>query len=157
MAKLTPITLRAASLTLTGSLATVVGTVSSDNANASSGAVKLGLTTAAFVRMSYTRHASSTTGRPIVAIDVSMDAPTTTPASVANWQPVMLMDASSFASGAVELYTEQQRLNPTASGTTVFGTHLVNTEGANWMRVRLADVDGSNAGAVTGVAFGGEA
>ena len=56
-----------------------------------------------------------------------------------------------------ELYTEQQRLNPTASGTSVLGTHLVNTQGANWMRVRLADVDGTNPGAVTAVAFGGEA
>lgn len=157
MAKLYPITLRAASLTLTGSLANVVGTVSTDNANASSGAVKLGLTTSAFVRMTYTRDGSSTTGRPIVAIDVSMDAPGTAAASVSNWQPVMLMDGASFSSGAIELYAEQQRLNPTASGASTFGTHLVNVEGANWMRVRLADVDGSNPGAVTNVAFGGEA
>lgn len=157
MAKLLPITLRAASLTLTGSLATVVGTVSSDCANATSGAAKLGFTTAAFVRVSYTRHGSSTTGRPIIAVDVSMDDPSTAAASVANWQSVMLMDGTSFSSGAVELYAEQQRLNPTASGTTIFGTHLVNTEGAHWMRVRLADVDGSNPGAVTSVAFGGEA
>lgn len=157
MAKLLPITLRAASLTLTGSLATVVGTVSSDCANATSGAAKLGFTTAAFVRVSYTRDGGSTTGRPIIAVDVSMDDPSTAAASVANWQSVMLMDGTSFSSGAVELYAEQQRLNPTASGTTIFGTHLVNTEGAHWMRVRIADVDGANPGAVTSVTFGGEA
>lgn len=157
MAKLLPITLRAASLTLTGSLATVVGTVSTDCANATSGATKLGLTTSALVRVSYTRHASSTTGRPIIAIDVSMDDPSTAAASVANWQAVQLIDGSSFASGAVELYAEQQKPNPTATGTTVFGTHLVNVEGAHWMRVRIADVDTTNLGAVTAVTLGGEA
>ena len=102
MAKLLPITLRAASLTLTGSLVAVVGTVSTDCASATSGAAKLGFTTAAFVRVSYTRHASSTTGRPILAIDVSMDDPSTAAASVANWQTVQLMDGASFASGAAE-------------------------------------------------------
>jgi hypothetical protein len=157
MAKLLPITLRAASLTLTGSLATVVGTVSTDCANSSSGAAKLGFTTSAFVRVSYTRHASSTTGRPIIAIDVSMDDPSTAAASVANWQTVQLMDGASFSSGAVELYAEQQRLNPTAAGTTIFGTHLVNVEGAHWIRVRIADVDSTNLGAVTAVTLGGEA
>lgn len=156
MAKMSsPVVLRAASLTLSGTLQTIVGTVSTDNANASTGAAALGDAALAVVRMTYARHASSTTGRPIVRVDTSMDAPSTAAGSVSNWHPVMVIDGSSFSSGAVELYAEEQKLNPTASGSTTFATHPVAVSCAHWMRVRIYDVDTSNPGAVTNVAFGG--
>lgn len=158
MAKISsPIMLRAASLTLTGTAQTVVGTVSTDNAAASGGAVALGSATLAMLRMTYTRAGGSATGRPIVRMDVSMDAPTTTPASVSNWQPVLLLDASSFSTGAVELYAELQKLNPSAAGASTFGTHPVNVACAHWLRVQVYDVDAANPGAITNLAMGGDA
>ena len=93
MAALTngPGLLRTASLTpAAGALTTVVGTADGDNANATTGAVLIGDLTLLMLRMNYARHASSTTGRPIVRIDLSMDADDTAPASVGNWQPVMV-------------------------------------------------------------------
>lgn len=145
---------RAASLTLTGTAATVVGTVSTDNANATSGAIKLGDLAIVMLRCTYTRAGGSATGRPIFRLDVSMDAPTTAAASVSNWQPVYLADVSA-GSGAAELYAELQRPNPTASGATVFGTHPVNVSCAHWLRVQIYDVDGATPGAVTNLTFGG--
>lgn len=155
--KINPITLRAASLTLSSTAQVVVGTVSTDNANATTGAVAIGSAQLVLVRVTYARHASSTTGRPVVRIDYSIDPPSTAPASVANFTPVMLMDSSSFSSGAVELYAESQRLNPTASGSTQFCSHAVNVACAHWVRVSISDVDGSNPGAVTNVVLGGTA
>lgn len=155
MQKLTPITIRAASLALTGSLVVVVGTVSSDAANATSGAIKLG--DATFVRLvgSYTR-IISTTGSTVFAVDVSMDAPTTAAASVANWVPVFLLDASTFSAGAISAYPEAVAHLPSAAGTTTRGTPPWDVRGANWMRVRVADVDGTNPGALASLAFGGQ-
>ena len=153
--KLPAETLRAASLVLTGTAATVVGTASTDNANASSGAVKLGALTLVMLRCSYARHASSTTGRPAFIVDVSMDAASTDAASVSNWQSVYLIDSSSFSSGAVDLYAETQLPRPSVTGTTVFGTHPVNVACANWLRVRMYDFDGTNPGTVTNLSMGG--
>lgn len=156
MQKLTPITIRAASLTLTGSLVVVVGNVSSDAANATSGAIALGDATLARLVGSYARHASSTTGSTVFAIDVSMDAPTTPAASVANWVPVLLLDASTFSAGAISAYPEAVAHLPSAAGTTTRGTPPWDVRGANWMRVRVADVDGTNPGALASLAFGGQ-
>ena len=145
---------RAASLTLTGTAATVVGTVSTDNANATSGAIKLGDLALVMLRCTYTRAGGSATGRPVFRLDVSMDAPSTAAASVSNWQPVYTLDLSA-GSGVGELYVELQRGNPTASGATVFGTHPVNVSCAHWLRVQMYDVDNANPGAVTNLTFGG--
>lgn len=150
-----PGVIRAASLTpAAGAMTVVLGTVSTDNANSTSGAVLLESLALVMLRCTYTRHASSTTGRPIFRIDVSMDANTTAAASVSNWQPVYVADMSA-GSGAAELYAELQRPNPSAAGATVFGTHPVNVSCGVWMRVWVGDVDTSNPGAVTNIAFGG--
>lgn len=146
--------IRAASLTLTGTAATVVGTVSSDNANATSGAIQLGDLALVMLRCTYARAGGSATGRPVFRLDVSMDTPSTAAASVSNWQPVYTLDLSA-GSGVGELYAELQRANPTASGSTVFGTHPVNVSCAHWLRVQMYDVDNANPGAVTNLAFGG--
>lgn len=149
-----PGVIRAASLTLTGTAATVVGTVSTDNANATSGAIKLGALALVMLRCTYARAGGSATGRPVFRVDVSMDADTTAAASVSNWQPVYVADLSA-GSGVAELYVELHRANPTAAGSTVFGTHPINVSCAHWMRVQMYDVDNANPGAVTNLAFGG--
>ena len=156
MSKINPIILRAASLTLGASLATVVGTADSDAANATSGAVRIGALTALRLVCSYARHASSTTGRPIFAVDVSMDAPTTAAASVANWVPAQLLDSATFSAGRIDGYAMAVSLAPTATGTTTHGTSPLNVRGAHWIRVRMTDVDTTNRGAVTNLAMGGE-
>lgn len=157
MAALTngPGLLRTASLTpAAGALTTVVGSASEDNADSTSGAVLIGSLSLLMLRCTYARHASSTTGRPVLRIDVSMDSALTTPASVSNWQPVYLADVSA-GSGVAELYAELQRPNPSASGSSVFGTHPVNVSCAVWVRVQVGDVDTSNPGTFTGIAYGG--
>ena len=156
MAKITPITLRAASLTLTGSLATVLGTVSTDNANATSGAASIGSLASLRLVCTYARHASSTTGRPIFEVDLSMDAPTTAAASVSNWMPVTLLDSSTFSAGRIDAYAMQVSLAPSTTGSTTRGTPPIDVTGANWIRVRVYDVDGTNPGAISALAFGGE-
>lgn len=87
---------RAASLTLTSSLVTVLGTASTDNANSTTGAIKLGDLSVVRLQCTYTSAAGSTTGRPIFAFDVSMDSPDTDAGSVSHWVPVYLIDASAF-------------------------------------------------------------
>lgn len=150
-----PAVIRAASLTLTGTLANVVGTVSADNANSTSGAVAIGALATLVLRVPYTRDGGSSTGRPIVRVYGSLDAEGTAAASVSNWQGVMLLDGASFSSGAVEVYPEQQKLNPSATGATVFSSHFINVSPFNWILVQLADVDGVNPGAVANLAYGG--
>lgn len=151
-----PITVRAASLTLTGSLANVVGTVSTDAANVTSGAVRVG--SAQFVRLvcTYTRDAGSTSGAPAFAVDVSMDTDDTAAASVANWVPAQLLDAASFSAGAIDAYPEVVAIKPSATGATTRGTPPWDVRGAHWMRVRVKDVDAALPGAVASLAFGGE-
>lgn len=156
MAKINPITLRAASLTLTGSLATVLGTVSTDNANATSGAASIGSLASLRLVCTYARHASSTTGRPIFEVDLSMDAPTTAAASVSNWMPATLLDSSTFSAGRIDAYAMQVSLAPSTTGSTTRGTPPIDVTGANWIRVRVYDVDGTNPGAISALAFGGE-
>lgn len=148
-----PIVLRAASLTLTSTLTTVVGTVSTDNANATSGAVALGKLGTVALRMTYTRAGGSATGRPSIKVWGSGDAPSTAAASVSNWQPVYLIDASSFSSGTVQTYGETQQPNPSATGASVFGTHVIDVSPFPWLMVQLADVDGVAPGAVTNLAL----
>ena len=157
MPKIPTIGLRAASYSLTASLATVVGTAAADAANATSGAIKLGSLQYARLVCQYTRHASSTTGAPVFAVDVSMDAPSTAPAAVANWTPVFILDGSSFTAGAIDGYPEAFAAKPTATGTTTRGTPLWDVRGYHWMRVRMTDVDTTNRGAVTVLTMGGEA
>lgn len=156
MPKIPAIGLRAASYSLTASLANIVGTVSSDAANATSGAIAIGSLQFARLSCEYTRHASSTTGAPVFAVDVSMDPPSTAAASVAHWNPVYLLDGASFATGAIDGYPEAFAAKPTATGTTTRGTPLWDVRGAHWMRVRMTDVDTTNRGAVTSLVLGGE-
>ena len=156
MSKINPIILRAASLTLPASLATVVGTVSTDAANGTSGAAAIGSLTSLRLVCTYTRHASSTTGRPVFAVDVSMDAPSTAAASVANWVPVQLLDNTTFSAGRIDGYAMAVSLAPSATGATTHGIAPTNVSGAHWIRVRMTDVDTTNRGAVTNLAVGGE-
>lgn len=156
MPKIPTIGLPAASLTLPASLAAVVGTAGTDAANGTSGAIKLGSLQYARLACQYARHASSTTGAPVFAVDVSMDSTDTAAASVANWVPVFLLDGSSFTAGAIDGYPEAFAAKPSASGTTTRGTPLWDVRGAHWMRVRMADVDTTNRGAVTVLVMGGE-
>jgi hypothetical protein len=150
-----PGVIRAASLTpAAGAMTVVLGTADTDNANATTGAVRVESLALVMLRGTYARHASSTTGRPILRVDVSMDASTTAPASVSNWQPVYLADLSA-GSGVAELYVELQRVNPSTTGSTVFGSHPVNVTCGVWMRMWVGDVDTTNPGAVTNLAFGG--
>ena len=153
---LSPITIRAASLTLTGSLATVVGTVSTDAANATTGAVAIGSATSVRLVCTYTRAGGSATGRPRFEVSVSMDAPSTAPGSVANFVPVTLLDSASFSSGAIDAYAMSVGLAPTATGATTHGTPPVDVRGAHWIRVRALDVDTTDRGAITNLAMGGE-
>lgn len=150
-----PAVIRAASLTLTGTLANVLGTADGDNADATSGAVAIGALATLVLRVPYTRDGGSGTGRPIVCVYGSLDAEGTDPAAVANWQGVMLINGASFSAGAVELYPEQMKLNPSAAGATVFSSHFINVSPFNWILVQLADVDGTNPGAVANLAYGG--
>lgn len=147
---------RAASLTLTGSLVDVVGTASTDLANATSGAIKLGAISSLLLRCAYTRDGGSTTGRPIFAVSISMDPPTTAAASVSNWVPVALLDSGTFAAGRIDGYAYQFSLAPSVAGTSTQGTPPFDTRAAQWALIRMADVDGANPGTVTNIAFGGE-
>lgn len=155
--KLPATTARAASLSLTGSLVTVVGTATGDNANSTTGAISLEALSSLVVQCTYARDAGSTTGRPIFAVDVSMDPPSTAAASVANFFPVALLDSSTFSSGRIDGYAYQFSLAPSVTGTTTPGTPPFNVAGAQWARIRMADVDGATPGTVTNVRFGGEA
>ena len=157
MSKIPPFTARAASLTLPAALATVVGSTAGDVADATSGAIKLGSLQYARLVCQYARHASSITGAPVFAVDVSMDSPDTAAASVANWTPVFILDGSSFTAGAIDGYPEAFAALPTATGTTTRGTPLWDVRGYHWMRVRMTDVDTTNRGAVTVLTMGGEA
>ena len=157
MAFATPIVVRAASLTLTGSLAVVVGTVSTDAANATTGAVACGAAGLSAIRLSctYTRDGGSATGRPRFTVDVSMDARDTAAGSVGNWFPVTLLDSSTFSSGAIDAFAMQVGLAPSATGATTQGTPPVDVRAANWFRVRALDVDAANPGAISALIFGG--
>jgi len=157
MSKTLAIGLRAASLTLPASLAAVVGTTSADNANATSGAIAIGSLSVARLACQYARHAASTTGAPVFAMDVSLDSPSTAPASVANWTPVYVIDGSAFVAGAVNGYPMAFAALPSATGTTTRGTPPMDVRGAHWLRVRMTDVDTTNRGAVTLLILGGEA
>jgi hypothetical protein len=155
--KLPATTARAASLALTGSLVTVVGTASGDNANATTGAISLLALSSLVVQCTYARNAGSTTGRPIFAVDISLDSPDTAAASVANFFPVALLDSATFSSGRIDGYAYQFSLAPSETGTTTPGTPPFNVASAPWARIRMADVDGATPGTVTSIRFGGEA
>lgn len=160
MAKITPLILRAASLSLPASLAAVVGTVSTDLANATTGAVSLGSknTGLQIIRLvcSYARNGGSVTGAPVFAVDGSMDLPDTAAASVSNWVPVYLLDNSSFSSGAIDGYPEAFAPKPSTTGTTTQATPPWNVQGYFWVRVRMTDFDAVNRGAITNLTMGGE-
>ena len=152
---------RAASFALPASLAApgavVLGTAPGDNADATSGAIKLGSMTSVRFQGTYTRNAGSTTGRPIFAVDVSMDPPTTSPASVARWVPVMLLDNSTFSSGRIDGFAYAFSPAPSVTSATSQGTPPFDVSGAQWMRVRMSDVDATDRGAISLLVFGGEA
>ena len=157
MTKIPPLTIRAASLTLTSSLAVVVGSTAGDIADPTSGAIRLGALSVARLACQYARHASSTTGVPAFAVDVSLDSPDTLAASVEHWTPVYLLDGSSFDAGAIFGYPETFVAAPTTTGTTSRGTPPWDVRGAHWMRVRVTDADDTNPGAITLLTLGGEA
>ena len=143
MSSKSPFITVASSVTLSSTLTAIGG-------DASSHAVKLACMDAACLSIDYTRHASSTTGRPTIAVDLSRDPPDTAIASVTHWQPYYLVDGGSFSAGAVEAYAYLVSLNPTASGTTTFGwPGTVETTGYHWLRVKAKDVDGTNPGVVS--------
>lgn len=154
--KITPITLRAASLSLPAALAAVVGTVSSDAADATSGAIRLGSLDMIRLVCAYARNGGSATGTPVFAVDLSFDAPDTTPSAVANWAPTYLLDAGSFVVGAVDGYPEAFAPKPSAAGTTTRATPPWDTRGAHWCRIRMADADAVNRGTITSLAMGGQ-
>lgn len=154
--KITPITLRAASLSLAASLTTVVGTVAGDAANATSGAIKLGSLEMIRLVCSYAAHASSTTGVPVFAVDLSFDAPDTAAASVSHWVPTYLLDAGSFSAGSVDGYPEAFAPKPYTAGTTTRATPPWDTRAAHWCRIRMTDADATNRGAITALAMGGQ-
>lgn len=153
---------RAASLTLTGSLVTVLGTVSTDNANSTTGAIKLGDLSVVRLQCTYTSATGSTTGRPIFAFDVSMDSPDTAAGSVSHWVPVYLIDASAFPGTLyVNGYAYEFSPAPTIAGggtanAASIGTPPIDVRAAQWLRVRVADVDGVTPGAISLLTFGGE-
>lgn len=156
MPKIPTIGLRAASQSLAATLTAIVGSAAGDNADSTSGAIALGSLSLARLVCQYTRHASSTTGVPVFAVDVSMDPPSTAPAAVANWTPVYLLDASSFAAGAIDGYPMAFAARPTTTGATTRGTPPWDVRGGHWMRVRMTDADATNRGAITGMILGGE-
>lgn len=155
MSKVPSASVRAASLTLTGSLAVVVGTTSTDNADATSGAIALGSLERLRLQCTYTRAGGSATGRPIFAVDVSMDPRTTAADAVSNWVPVYLIDNSTFSSGRIDGFAYQFSPAPSVTGATSQGTPPYDTSGAQWARIRMADVDGAAAGTITNLVFGG--
>ena len=158
MSKVPSASVRAASLTLTGSLAVVVGTTSTDNADATSGAIALGSLERLRLQCTYTRAGGSATGRPIFAVDVSMDPRTTAAASVSHWVPVYLIDTASFPGTIpVDGYVYEFSPAPSVTGATSQGTPPYDVSGAWWARVRVADIDGAAPGAVSALVFGGEA
>lgn len=136
-----PLPVVAAGQALTGTLTAVGG-------NATTHAVPLGALGVASVWVDYTRHGSSTTGRPIVAVELSRDAPDTAAASVGHWARVPMGDGSTFSAGSLEVYQESLRYNPTASGTSTWTWPSIDVTGAHWIRVLVADVDGTNTGTV---------
>jgi len=156
MSKLDPITLRAASLTLTGSLAVAVGTASTDAANATSGAFALGSLRSLRLVCTYALDAGSTTGRPRFSVEISMDPASTAAASVASWFPVTLLDSTTFSAGAIDAYAMTVGLAPSVTGSTTHGTPPLDVSGARWARVKVLDVDAANPGAITALSFGGE-
>jgi len=158
VSKVPSASVRAASLTLTGSLAVVVGTTSTDNADATSGAIALGSLERLRLQCTYTRAGGSATGRPIFAVDVSMDPRTTAAASVSHWVPVYLIDTASFPGTIpVDGYVYEFSPAPSVTGATSQGTPPYDVSGAWWARVRVADIDGAAPGAISALVFGGEA
>lgn len=162
MAKISPLILRAASYSLTATIGTgvVVGTVSTDLANATTGAVSLGSKNNGLqiIRLvcTYARNGGSATGAPVFAVDGSMDLPDTAAASVSNWVPVYLLDNASFSSGAIDGYAEAFAPKPSVTGTTTQATPPWNVQGFFWVRVRMTDFDTVNRGAITNLTMGGE-
>jgi hypothetical protein len=146
-------TLRAASLTLTSSFAPIVGTVSTDAADSTTGAVKLGGASRLRVQLTYTRHASSTTGRPKVRAMLSADPPTTAPASVAHWFPAQVRADAASTAGVLDVAPEVILCGPSASGASSFALPTIDVSLAHWIRFEVTDQDTTNLGAVSAVAF----
>ena len=147
-------TIRASSLTITGTLTPLVGANASDNADTTTGAVKLGAAGRVRVQLTYTRDGASSTGRPKVRVMISHDAPSTAPASVGRWVPAMLAADAASSAGVLDLAPEVMLLGPTAAGASLFVTPPVDVETAHWMRVDLGDADGTHPGAVSAVVYG---
>ena len=56
--------------------------------------------------------------------------------------PATLLDSSTFSAGRIDAYAMQVSLAPSTTGSTTRGTPPIDVTGANWIRVRVYDVDG---------------
>lgn len=147
------IRVRLASLTLTSTFAPVLGTNASDQADTTTGAVKLGAATSARAALTYTRDGASSSGLVKVRAMVSMDAPTTAPAAVANWTPAAMRADGASTAGVLSLVPEVHALGPSASGAAVVTTPVVDVSTAHWLRFELCDADATHPGAISAMSL----
>ena len=54
----------------------------------------------------------------------------------------------------IDAYAMRVSLAPSTTGSTTRGMPPIDVTGANWIRVRVYDVDGTNPGAISALAFG---
>ena len=148
-----PIQFNAAPLACAGTLAVVPAqaSVGGDGGSPGTGAVPVARLTTARIYADYTRAGGSTTGRPILVVEVSRDpVATTAPGAVVHWTPLPALDPTSFTAGAVESYPQEVRCNPSAAGESTYAWPApIDLTGVEWIRVRAADVDNTTPGTLT--------
>ncbi len=93
--------------------------------------------------LTYTQHASSTTGRPRIRVDVSPVA------SGDVWFPLPIFDTSSFSAGSVDLLPLVAQPGPAAAGTSRFIWPDIALRHGVRFRFMVADVDAANPGTLT--------
>ncbi len=108
--------------------------------------IPLGLNGSLAVWLDYTRHAASTTGAPIVAVEVSRDPQDTEPGSVGHWSRLPIVDQASYSAGRMDVEPFEARLQPSAAGTTTYHVPDLSVRHYNWCRILLADDDTTNRG-----------
>lgn len=154
--KLPARTARAAPLLLTGTLSPLLGTAPTDAADDTSGAIPLAQLSMVRVWGLYTRDGGSSTGTVRYALELSADPDTTAPASVSNWQPVTMLDGATYAAGAIDAWPYAPAAQPTDAGPVTRASPPLDTRAAQWARVLVADVDGTNPGQLEAVQIAGE-
>ena len=153
-----PVPINATALALSSSPAVVPAQIAAggDGGSPGTGAVPLAGMAWAAVSVDYTRAGLSSTGRPILQVQVSRDPPTVGPANVKHWQSVAVLDGSSFSSGMVDSYGEAVRCNPSAAGLSTFGwPSSIDVRGFGWLRLLAGDADGTNPGTLLAFLSGG--